>query len=65
MIHASCPLTAQVCKKADTDNDGTIAEAEATEIWQQLLSAFMKFIAEKLQKLGVAMRKQPSTEVDC
>lgn len=47
----------ETCEAADTDRSGTISAEEAADIWQRVLQAFMKFIAEKLSKLGVASRK--------
>lgn len=48
---------AKTCADADADSSGTISAEEAAEIWTNVLQVFMKFIASKLSKLGVATRK--------
>ena len=52
----------ETCKQADEDKSGTISEEEAVEIWGKLLGVFTKFVAEKLQKLGVASRRGKSID---
>ena len=42
--------------KADEDQSGTIDEDEAAEIWQRVLGACTKFVAKKLEALGVASK---------
>ena len=57
------------CAQADEDQSGTIDEDEAAEIWQRVLGACTKFVAKKLEALGVASkngrgRKTVSAQAD-
>ena len=46
----------EVCREADTDNSGTLEEAEVVLIWEKALGLYTKMVAEKLEKLGVASK---------